>query len=321
MTEDEALTFYTSRYGFIDPFFLRPGDKRIVLGDRQNRQCRFCGGTPPTATFRMEAHAIPEAFGNKTLFSAYECDACNQTFGRGFENDFGNWSKPMRTFARIRGKNGVPTLKQGGDGPGWRIEYGASGFEIKQYESNPIFSVDETNKRVVFNLKRDTYTPIAVMKAFVKIGMTVMPAEEMENFDDALSWLRCADHERPFISEAPIFYSFLSGPMPNDLIALWMLRRKAGVDDAPYAFLILGYGNEIFQVCLPSPHQDQCIINKPLSLPHFPTPGGPDPALYGAPRRTLLNFTGRTPVKAEVTQLAMGFGHGVKTIPGGEGAP
>lgn len=203
MTEDEALAFYTSRYGFIDPFFLRPGDKRIVLGDRQNRQCRFCGGTPPTATFRMEAHAIPEAFGNKTLFSAYECDACNQTFGRGFENDFGNWSKPMRTFARIRGKNGVPTLKQGGDSPGWRIEYGASGFEIKQYESNPIFSVDEANKRVVFNLKRDAYTPIAVMKAFVKIGLTVMPAEEMENFDDALSWLRRADHERPFHFGSP----------------------------------------------------------------------------------------------------------------------
>lgn len=320
MTPDEALTFYTSRYGFIDPFFLRPGVPRIVLGDRQNRQCRFCGGTKPAASFRMEAHAVPEALGNKTLFSAYECDACNQAFGRGIENEFGNWSKPMRTLARIRGKSGVPTLKKGGDAPGWRIEYGPSGLEIKHYEDDPLLTVDETNKRVVFNLKRDTYTPIAVMKAFVKIGLTVMPPEEMENFEDALAWIQSLDHEKAFISQAPIFYSFLSGPMPNDLIALWMLRRKAGVEDAPYAFLILGYGNEVFQVCLPSPRQDQCIKDKPLSLPHFPTPNGPDPTVYGAPRRTLLDLTGRTPVKGEVMKLAMGFEHAIKTTPSSGGA-
>jgi hypothetical protein len=57
--------------------------------------------------------------GNKSVESTYECDACNEIFGKGIENDLGNWSKPMRTLARIRGKSGVPTIKKTGDAPGW----------------------------------------------------------------------------------------------------------------------------------------------------------------------------------------------------------
>ncbi len=316
MTADEARIFYTSRYAFSDLFLLRPG-VQIVLGDEENRQCRFCDGKPPAVTFKMDAHAILEALGNKTLFSAYECDACNQAFGRGIENDFGNWSKPMRTFARIRGKSGVPTLKKGGDGPGWRVEFGPSGFEISQYETDPIFEVDEANKTAVFKLKRDTYTPIAVLKAFVKIGLTVMPPEEMENFREALEWIRCADHTKTFVPEGPILHTFIPGPMPSDLLSLWLLRRRTGVDNVPYAFLLLGYGNELFQVCLPSPLQDACVIGKSFHLPHFPAPDGPDPSVYGAPRTKYVNMSGRTPVKGEIFKLAVGFEHAVKTSHGG----
>jgi len=49
---------------------------------------------------------------NKSLFTAYECDMCNDDFGKGIEQDLGNWSKPKRTMARIRGKSGVPTLNE-----------------------------------------------------------------------------------------------------------------------------------------------------------------------------------------------------------------
>jgi len=53
-------------------------------------------------------------------------------FGDGIENDLGNWSKPMRSFAPVRGKSGVPTLKKGGHGPGRRIEYGDAGFSANR---------------------------------------------------------------------------------------------------------------------------------------------------------------------------------------------
>ena len=121
MTTDEMITFYNEHYDFIGEWFVRPGTK-IVLGDTNKRVCRFCSLQPLTVKFSKVAHAIPEAIGNKSIETEYECDNCNELFGEGIEHDLGNWSKPMRTMARIRGKTGVPTLKRGGT-TGWRIEY------------------------------------------------------------------------------------------------------------------------------------------------------------------------------------------------------
>jgi HNH endonuclease len=166
---------------------LKRGQK-LTLGNKEDRVCRFCGLREPQVSFRKDAHAIAEMLGNKSLFTAYECDTCNGKFGRGIEQDLGNWSKLMRTMSRIRGKNGVPTLKRGGN-TGWRIEYrDDGGLDIKDYEANPVHTVDEARKSVQFRLKRDPYTPVGVMKAFVKMGLTLLPEDEMPNFKHALAW-------------------------------------------------------------------------------------------------------------------------------------
>ncbi len=304
---DAVVAYYDRHYAMAEPLFLRPGTK-IMLGDRQNRLCRFCGLGKPDVTFKLEAHAIPEALGNKSILTAYECDGCNQFFGRGIENDLGSWSKPSRTLARIRGKKGVPTLKKGSSG-GWRIEYEPTGFVIQQYEDEPIVVVDEEKKQMRLELKRDPYTPVAVLKAFVKIGLTLQPPEEMPNFAEALAWIREPDHAKGLVNEFPILRTFQRGPMPNDLIVAMLLRRRAGVGDVPYAFLILAYGNEVFQVPLPSPRQDAAINGRKIELVAFPTPGGPDPERFGKPHTKLLDLTGRQVVRGETEPFVFGFHH------------
>lgn len=305
-SQRKNIEFYERHYDISGQWFIRPGTK-IILGDKINRICRFCGKKPPEVTFRKVAHAIPEALGNKSIVSTYECDNCNEHFGQGIENDLGNWSKSMRTLARIRGKSGVPTLKKGGDGLGWRIEYGATGFIISAYESDPIFVVDEVNKDVTFKLKRDAYTPVAVLKAFMKIGLTLMPDSEISHFSHLMAWVCSTDHSLPFAENVPIFYTFQPGPMPNDLIAALLLRRKASFAGVPYAFLVLGYGNEVFQVPLPSKQHDEAMNGKPFSIPPFPVPGSPDTARYGAHSSVLLHLTGREVIRGEETTIHMGF--------------
>jgi len=300
------INFYETHYDILQQWFLRPGNK-IVLGDKQNRVCRFCGRKPPEVTFRKVAHAIPEALGNKSIESAYECDDCNEGFGCGIENDLGNWSKPTRTFARIRGKSGVPTLKKGGDGKGWRIEYGVAGFNISSYEDDPLYQIDEANRRITFQLKRDSYTPVAVLKAFMKIGLTLLPDEEIENFPHLMNWVKSTDHSRRFADQCPVIRSFHPGPMPNDLIAVFILRRKPHVTNYPYMFLVLGYGNEVFQVQLPSEQHDLALNGQSISILPFPSPVSPDPAQYGSCRVQVLDLTGREVVKGEIVPVQVGY--------------
>lgn len=72
----KVAAFYSQRYQWLGPLCLRPGMEKIVLGDTENRTCRFCGLHEPRVTFRHEAHAIPEALGNRSIFTNYECDSC-----------------------------------------------------------------------------------------------------------------------------------------------------------------------------------------------------------------------------------------------------
>lgn len=311
-----AADFYDKHYAGADPIFLTPGVKLFLGSADHPRHCRFCNKSAPEVTFKDEAHALPAAFGNTGLFSRYECDACNHLFGEGIENHLGNWSKPMRTMSRIKGRNGVPTIKKPGPDKGWRLEYADSAFRLQEYEAEPFFELDEKNKQLRFEPHRDTYIPVAVLKGLVKIGLTLMPDIEVSNFRETYEWIRDKNHSREFVSQYPVFRTFVPGPMRNDLIVLMLMRRRSGIDNVPYAFFTFAYGNEMLQVFLPSVSQDKCINGKPISLPAFPNPGSIDPNVYGRPTVTVENLTGREPVKGEKVPMVFGFTSIVNTTPG-----
>ncbi len=295
-----AADFYRQRYHRIRPS-LRPGMKRTEIGDKENQVCRFCKKSEPEVSFRSDAHVIPESLGNKTLFTNSECDNCNQFFGRGIENDFGTWSNIKRTLAGISGKNGVPTVKGGG----WRAENESDHIKIKQYGNAPDPVLDEEKKQVLLNIERGTYTPVAVLKTFVRIGLTLMPVEELLNFSEALAWIQEEDHTKSRVEKCLVIRTSLSG-RKRDCVDASLLIRKAAVMGVPYAFLILAYGYEMFQVHLPS-LQDPFIYDRNPILPPFPILDI-DPAAYREAYMEQLDLCGREKVKGEQVPIAFGFG-------------
>jgi hypothetical protein len=175
--------------------------------------------------------------------------------------------------------------------------------------------VDHEARCLHFTLKRDPFTPVAVLKAVMKIGLTLMPEAEIANFTHALAWIRMRDHSIRFAEKAPVIYQFQPGPMPNDRIVALLLRRKPAIGGVPYAFLLLGYGNEVFQVMLPSEPQDRAFNGGSAEMPAFPVPGGPDPSLYGPVGRKMLDLTGREIVRGEVVPLTVGFETAIPVVP------
>lgn len=302
-----ASEFYDRHYAGAQPLFLEPGD-RIDLGSAERpRRCRFCGLSEPQVRFRSEAHALPAAFGRVGLFSYYECDTCNNLFGKGIENHLGNWTKPMRTLSRIKGRSGVPTIKKPGHDKGWRVEYSEGAFLLSEFEDDPFFTIDEEAKQLRFELHRDAYIPVAALKGLVKIGLTLLPAAELPNFTETFAWIRDPDHRANFVSDFPIFRTFIPGPMRNDLVTIMLMRRRTGVETVPYAFYIIGFGNEVLQVFIPSVGQDRCINGRALTPPPFPTPGSLDAALYGRPRVKIETLTGRDIVRGEKVPATFRF--------------
>ncbi len=305
-TINKLVTFYSNNYELLANYSIVPG-QREYLGSKNNRVCRFCEKDETKTKFSFDAHAIPELLGNKSLFTTYECDDCNHFFGSGIENDLGNWTKPSRTLSRIQGKRGVPSIKKHGKEQRWRIDYDNDGFHFQHYESDPHFFIDEQMRQVTFELTRDVFTPAAVLKAFVKIGLTLLPCEEVHNFKETLFWIRQPHQTKPYVTDFPIIHTFQTGPMRNDLIVAMILRRKEAIVNVPYAFLVLGFGNDVYQVFIPCPKRDIGNPGDRYTIVAFPTPGGTNPQKYGRARPRTIDLCGRQPVTGEKVPVVMSF--------------
>jgi hypothetical protein len=211
---------------------------------------------------------------------------------------------PIRAMTRIKGKNGVPTLVRDGKG-GWRVEANKQGelcMEIK--DAAPFYTVDEQKKQITFNLTRGNYTPVAVLKAFMKIGLTLLPQLHLFYFSGLREWIKNSDHKTGAV-KIPVMYTFQPGPLPNDKLMAMILVRKADYLLVPYAYLVIAYGNEMYQVQLPSSREPS---NASYTLPFFPyAPSAIFAPTYGSPKRRLLDLSGTEKIVDEAYPFTAGY--------------
>jgi hypothetical protein len=301
----DAKRFYEN-YSFIRQWIQEPG-KKVILRSTQPGVCRFCCLRAPKVTFKNEAHAIPECTGNRSLFTDYECDDCNRFFGIGIENDFGNWSKAQRALSGVKGKKKrVPALKGGSTRP-WRFEHDSAGIRVTQDEGDPIAVVNEATEEFTLTVPQDPYTPVAVLKAFTKMALSLLPEEELPNFRRAMSWIRNTDHQVGLVktSSFPVLYTFVPGNDPFENSAVLLRRKTDDLPLLPYAMFVLFYGNEVFQTIVPSPERDAAISQ---NIPYFPNAYELGYLQQVAPmRREPIDLTGRCLVKGETIQTVMRY--------------
>jgi hypothetical protein len=301
---EAAINFYQTNYQLVTQYLLKVGEV-TTIGEKSSQTCRFCKETQPKVTFSKSAHAFPEVIGNKSLFTNYECDDCNGLFGKGIEDHLGKWSAPTRAISQVRGKKGVPTLQK--IGGGWRIELGEAGLEIQDYVDEPVVQIDKEESQLRISIPRQTYIPVAVFKAFVKMALSIMSEDEMALFSDTIRWIRNLDHSAPFMSSGLILINtFVPGPLPFSSIGAFLFRRKADELPVPYATFVVAYGNDCYQIFVPCPPKDR-NLQTTVSLPCFPTPYDMELNQYGLPRRAVVDLGGREPVKGELVQIKIHF--------------
>jgi hypothetical protein len=164
-------------------------DQKIYLGNEV--LCRFCGSSDPTQ-FRTAAHTIPEALGNKWIFSRDECDNCNSKFGA-YDDALANSISPFLTLGGTKGKENK--VRQTGRTTRNFVRHQSAdqGRQLSIYlrDAEPHSLIKVTSDGLYFRI------PIAAVpfrarhgyKALTKIGFALLPDDELRHFEKLRAWL------------------------------------------------------------------------------------------------------------------------------------
>lgn len=321
----ERLEWFKARYDIINFFAFRPDSERVYLGDKTKQFCRYCGRTSHEVKFKKLAHAIPDQVGNDWLFDYEECDTCNADFAKRIEDDFGKWTLPWRSLSRIKGKEGVPSIKS--NDKKFRIdatvastpaETGAGAvrhnLKILMGVNDVRHELDEATRTVKLTLDRPAYVPMGVFKCLVKMAIAVLPEEEEERCTHLKKWILQPTHTFESYPYRPlnILYQFAPGPLPNDRVTCWLLRRKSeSPDDCLYMQFVLQLSNHVFQIALPMHIEDR----KQLDAGKFITALWPNTwadvehqLRYGRTGHKEYDMSGVELIRGETTSMAFSYG-------------
>ena len=266
MTFEERLDYFNKGYDILSLRFLGRGQKEYV-GSKESG-CRFCGRREPEVTFKNISHAVPEFLGNKTLILRNECDACNEFFSNNLEDHLDKYTKPFRTMAQIKGKKKVPSNKSKDKKTRFDFKPGDKSTIISPADSG-LTDLDPTNKSLTYKFEIEPHIPAAVYKCLVKIGLSVIEESELANFTHALRWIQDKDHQKHLLKPLVLTQSFIPGPKPNKALIVVVLKKLDLVSIRPNYLLVVGFGNVVFQIILPS---DLDTLLSGHTVPSIPMP-------------------------------------------------
>lgn len=266
---NKATNFF-SKYVLVS--MLGDSDKKIILGEKSPRKCRFCKRTKPEVKFKKDAHIIPEFMGSHNLLSYFECDECNSKFSK-FEDSFSNFLGINRTISQIKGKgNKIPKYKD--PRTGLEIEISDKGIQMISLEGTDVFDIDEKEKSFVLKTKRPGYIPMHIPKLFIKIGFSMLLENELENFETTRKFLLDTENESQFENSnlLRIFGYFIPGPPKYDkpFVQLFQKKNLAEYNNLPLYQIIIYYSNYQFQLTLPFGKLDEHLQGKKVELPIAP---------------------------------------------------
>ena len=117
--------------------------------------------------------------------------------------------------------------------------------------------------------------PIPVYKGLVRMGLSLLPARELDGYRDAMEWVSNPDHDLDggtFAGWGLVVHrrvSPRSGP--------WLALARRVEDDAPMPFLLffLGTGEVSFEVPLPLGARDEDLDGRAMVVPRVASPVEP----------------------------------------------
>lgn len=194
---DKLLTHYTKRiFSQWEPVSQRyhhyvfgNDGISVFIGDNSKRRiCRFCGKSEPEVQFKKKnAHAIPEALGNKLIFSNEECKDCNERLSV-VEKDLVTMMDFRRSMYGInpKGKNKHTDCI----GEDFVIKWDEND-KMSVYVKQSVFDKSQLvdGERILTVHHHEKLTHNNIYKALVKMVIDVLPSYELSHFNQTIDWI------------------------------------------------------------------------------------------------------------------------------------
>lgn len=236
------------------------------------RFCLFCGRSLSETKFSKIAHAVSETLGNKRLVSNFECDECNEAFGRLLEDSLGKYIMPFKFTSGVFGKGSSLTIKDNSKDnkkcyDSYRAQkdqrndvYSQDG-ELINYiiEQSSMGVVKLNNDGFSLNLKRQAYKPNLVYAAFLKMALGIIPLNKMQGYTKQALTLGSFTNQKDDPMEVEKYFKslpnvgllgFCPGNNPLNGTSVFLLQKDE-VAECKFPKMLFEVDFNNFSICIP----------------------------------------------------------------------
>lgn len=236
------------------------------LGYKYSYKCKFCG-RKGKKFFNYKSHTIPKSIGNEFLISSFECDVCNERFGK-FESSLSNYFGIVRSFIHpqtAKGKRRIPKYKH----PNTNAEIYSSNNWIVAKDKEKNFLKDKNDRQSTINAIKNPYIPINIYKSLLKIFLSILDGRSLKSFGRILDFVNDDSVE---IKDVRIYqlaklftieHGFDMGFW--DFPSIFLFKKNKKIKDLPTFTMILCAYNKILQI-FPFYEHDDPIYNSEVKL-------------------------------------------------------
>lgn len=178
-------------------------EKLIDTFGEERKTCRFCDKPEGEVTFEEETHVIPQLLNRAKPISNFECDVCNSRFSK-FETDFASYfqlhraifghKKKKSGLAKLKAKSGIQiqglkktendlkTINLSDEEIEEALDSKMNFVKLLADGDEPEVEIKEDGNILKLTIERPTYTPLNVLRTFLKIGLSIIPQDEFSNY-------------------------------------------------------------------------------------------------------------------------------------------
>ncbi len=134
---------------------------------------------------------MPEAFGNRELFTLDECDPCNANGGK-LEDQLTKFLAPVRAILPMRSRKGGAKHKPADASyiAKQATKSGGQVTRIEMHEEDPSITVlSRSDYEMTVRIRKQSFNAMDVCRALARMGLMAMPRRDRDQLDYLVPWI------------------------------------------------------------------------------------------------------------------------------------